>query len=298
MITFLSEIYIKFVELLNFGFHNYALSIMASALFIRLMMLPLTRTQIRSMKVMGIVQPYMKWMQDFYKNDRDNLGRRMMAFYSAFKFNPLSGCLPSIVFLIIVIAVWRALLNPYFIDATFLGAKLVYPTVVNAAYLYIKPLIDFDSPAIWWVKLLGSEYGIYLYALPFAALYIATTLLMSTYMRQMTGQQMTQDEDNPTVRVSLMMSKWMPIMFAFFAFIFPVGVMLYFIAQNIIMYLEYRYLPKTLKIEIDDERIEQWLREEDPDLARFIKKQKKEREERAKNRKNNRTKQATVPGKA
>ncbi|GEM_PF-5974649 len=298
MITFLSEIYIKFVELLNFGFHNYALSIMASALFIRLMMLPLTRTQIRSMKVMGIVQPYMKWMQDFYKNDRDTLGKRMMAFYSAFKFNPLSGCLPSIIFLVLIFAIWRALLDPYFVDVTFLGTKLVYPAVVNAAYIYVKPLIDFDSPSVLWLNLVGSELGIYLHALPFAGLYIATTLLMSAYLRQMTGQQAHMDEDNPSVRVSMFMSKWMPILFSFFAFIFPVGVMLYFIAQNIIMYLEYRYLPKTLKLEIDDERIEQWLRDEDPDLARFIRKQKKEREERAKNRKNNRAKQAAAPGKA
>jgi YidC/Oxa1 family membrane protein insertase len=77
----------------NVGF-SWGLSIIFLTFVIRLIILPLTFRQVRSMQALQRLQPEIKKLQARYKDDKQRLNQEMMKFYQEHKVNPLSSCLP------------------------------------------------------------------------------------------------------------------------------------------------------------------------------------------------------------
>ena len=94
--------------------HNYGFVIIAFTVLIRLVLWPLSKAQMQSMKNMQILQPKMKLLQDRYKSDPQKLQQEMMKLYQEHKVNPFSGCLPLIIQLPILIAMYGAINSPDF----------------------------------------------------------------------------------------------------------------------------------------------------------------------------------------
>jgi YidC/Oxa1 family membrane protein insertase len=69
--------------------------------------MPLTKKSIESQKKMQEVQPELKKIQEKYKHDKQLQGQKVMQFYKDKKVNPAGGCLPMIVQLIFLIALYR-----------------------------------------------------------------------------------------------------------------------------------------------------------------------------------------------
>jgi YidC/Oxa1 family membrane protein insertase len=73
---------------------SWGLSIIFLTFVIRLIILPLTFRQVRSMQALQRLQPEIKKLQARYKDDKQRLNQEMMKFYQEHKVNPLSSCLP------------------------------------------------------------------------------------------------------------------------------------------------------------------------------------------------------------
>jgi YidC/Oxa1 family membrane protein insertase len=73
---------------------SWGFSIIWLTFVIRLLILPLTFKQVRSMQSLQRLQPEMKRLQERYKEDKQRLNQEMMAFYKEHKVNPASACLP------------------------------------------------------------------------------------------------------------------------------------------------------------------------------------------------------------
>lgn len=108
---------------------NYGLGIILLTVVIRLAMWPLGVSQQRSMKMMQVLQPKLKAIQDRYKNDPQTMQRKMMEFYKEHKFNPMSGCFPLLIQMPIFILLYSALMSPQFIQIA-----------GNSQFLFIKRL--------------------------------------------------------------------------------------------------------------------------------------------------------------
>src|SRR5215208_5374556 len=78
-------------DTIGFG---WGASIIGLTVVIRLLILPLTFKQVRSMQALQRLQPEMKRLQARYKDDRQRLNQEMMKFYQEHKVNPLGSCLP------------------------------------------------------------------------------------------------------------------------------------------------------------------------------------------------------------
>src|SRR5438552_17403713 len=105
---------IKFSEGIMKFFHNavglsWGLSIIGLTMVIRLIILPLTFRQVRSMQALQRLQPQMKALQERYKDDKQRLNQEMMAFYKEHKVNPASACLPILLQLPFFIALFYML---------------------------------------------------------------------------------------------------------------------------------------------------------------------------------------------
>jgi YidC/Oxa1 family membrane protein insertase len=90
---------IKFSEGIMKFFHDqvgfgWGTSIIFLTFVIRLIILPLTFRQVRSMQALQRLQPKIKELQARYKDDKQRLNQEMMAFYKEHKVNPLGSCLP------------------------------------------------------------------------------------------------------------------------------------------------------------------------------------------------------------
>jgi len=83
-----------------FGFYylfgNLGWSIIAVTIIIRLVLMPLVWPSLKSAKKMQALQPKLKKLQEKYGKDKEGLAKAQMEFYKQEGVNPLSGCLPNI----------------------------------------------------------------------------------------------------------------------------------------------------------------------------------------------------------
>ncbi len=92
--------------------HNYGWDIVLLTLLIKIILFPTSISQVRSMEVMKVLQPKIKELQDKYKDNPQEMQRRMMELYREHKANPLGGCLPLLIQLPILFALFGLLRTP------------------------------------------------------------------------------------------------------------------------------------------------------------------------------------------
>jgi YidC/Oxa1 family membrane protein insertase len=89
--------------------HDYGLAILIVTVIIRILILPLMFKQLRYSKLMQEVQPEMQKIRENYKGNPQKMNEEMMKLYQKYKLNPVSGCLPILVQMPILIALYQAI---------------------------------------------------------------------------------------------------------------------------------------------------------------------------------------------
>ncbi|MFM7602104.1 MAG: membrane protein insertase YidC [Pseudanabaena sp.] len=129
---------------------NYGLAIIALTLVVRFVLFPVSANQLRSMRRMKIANPVMqqriKEVQERYKSDpakqQEELAKVNSANFKEFG-NPLSGCLPALIQLPILFALFATLRGSPFADINYsLNFQIAAPE--NAAQIQHQP---FTSPS-------------------------------------------------------------------------------------------------------------------------------------------------------
>lgn len=104
-----------FGYVLNFIYEiigNYGWAIILFTLILRLILLPLTYKQQVTMKKSAAIQEKLKTIQFKYRNNPEMLNQETMALYKREKMNPMSGCLSGIVQIIIFLSVFYLVSSP------------------------------------------------------------------------------------------------------------------------------------------------------------------------------------------
>ena len=176
--------------------HSWGWSIILLTVLIKMVLFPTTLKQIQAMNKMKLLQPKLKEIQEkYYKTNPEEYQRRTMELYKKENVNPFSGCLPLLIQIPILFAIFNLLQNPDYIanvikDASFLGLFLL--------------------------KDKGN--------LPLAILSGITTFFQQKLTTpNTTGNDQTQ-----------MMLYIMPVMFGFFTYQVNAGIGLYWVVSNIV----------------------------------------------------------------
>jgi YidC/Oxa1 family membrane protein insertase len=82
----------------------------------RLVVLPFTLRSMHGMREMQALQPYLKEVQEKYKDDRQRMQREQMALFQEHGVNPLSACLPLVFQFPVFIALYNLLRSSTFKD--------------------------------------------------------------------------------------------------------------------------------------------------------------------------------------
>lgn len=116
-----------FYDMLGVG---WGWSIVLLTILIKLILFPISIKQLRSMEGMKKIQPLLKKVQEKYKNDPQELQKKTMELYKAHNVNPLGGCLPMLIQIPFLWALFGMLRAPEqfnidFTTATFFGMNLL-----------------------------------------------------------------------------------------------------------------------------------------------------------------------------
>lgn len=277
---------------------DYGVAIILSALSIRILMLPLTRMQIRGMKAMQVLQPVMKVVQNYYPDKQDQ-SAKTMELYSKYKINPLAGCLPMLVQLPVLFGVYQALYDPSFAGKSFFGLQLLFPVNLGAARNLghgadLHDVIDVTvatlglQSQLWHVPtsipLVGGQIW-YLPALLLVVLYVLSSLGMQRYMKKVNAPDKSFEEaflaemkikelpSDPGQDFANQMQRsmgLMNVMIILFAFIFSSGALLYYIVQNCVMILEYTFLPRGMQLALDPKELKAFIKQPPPPIGQQV----------------------------
>lgn len=93
---------------------NYGVAVAIFTVLVRLVVLPLDYKSRQSMRAMSRVQPKMQELQKKYADDKEKLNKKMSELYKREHVNPLMGCLPMIIQLVLMIFMFTAMRNLMF----------------------------------------------------------------------------------------------------------------------------------------------------------------------------------------
>lgn len=117
-----------FGYVLNFIYgivNNYGIAIILFTILLKLIMLPISIKQQKTMKKSAKIQGQVKEIQDKYKNDPTRMNQEVMDLYKRENMSPFSGCLSSILQIILVISMF------YLVSRPLTYMKHVEPELIN-----------------------------------------------------------------------------------------------------------------------------------------------------------------------
>ena len=112
MFNFFANIFGYLLQLVYHLVNNYGLAIISFTVVIKILLLPLSIKQQRSMKKSAELNEKMKVLQFKYKNDPEKLNQEMMNLYKSENMSPFSGCLTSIVQFLLLISIFYLVRSP------------------------------------------------------------------------------------------------------------------------------------------------------------------------------------------
>ncbi len=196
--------------------HDLGVAIILLTIIIRVILYPLAKKQIESQKRMQELQPEIKRVQEKYKKDKEKQGKELMNLYKEKKVNPASGCLPLIVQIIFIIALYRALVAGInFSECKDLYSFVTCPETIKTGFLGI---LDLAKPSI------------FLAVLTAAAQFVQTKMMMGTVK---SAPEAGKGDFAQTMNKQMLYLG--PLLTLFIGARFPAGLPLYWLVMTLFM---------------------------------------------------------------
>lgn len=259
--------------------NNYGIAIIIFTVILKLVMLPISIKQQKTMKKSAKLQIKVKEIQEKYSNDQVRQSQEMMDLYKKENMSPFSGCLSSIIQFIIILSVF------YLVSKPLTYMKHVEPAILDNyaneiaassqdAMRYreiaiIKEKGTVDENVNLNMNFLGLDLSDVptqnykdwkVYVIP--ALYVITSII-STSLTMNTNKKSKEEkleeteeskekEQDAMEEMNKQMKFMMPIMTVSIALIAPLGLALYWFVSNLLMICERLVINKVVKEEEDE----------------------------------------------
>ncbi len=208
-------------------------AIIILTVLIRLLVWPFMATQLKSAKKMAELKPHLDELKNKHKNDKQALASAQMALYKEHGVNPAGGCLPSLIQIPIVIALYQTIF-------TFFSGTNGLSQINSALYPFLNKLQAVPDLNFLGVNLASkpadfAQVGTFILLVPvltallqFIQSKMMTPMAVKKYPSDSTEEKKEKEgmEDSMSA-VQSQMSYLMPLMVGYFAFQFPVGLAIY-----------------------------------------------------------------------
>lgn len=193
---------------------NWGWAIILLTVLVRLLLLPLTHVQFKSMARMQQLKPRIDELQVRYANDKERLQRELLNVYREAGVNPLGGCLPLLVQMPILIGLFIALQNAIELRGV---------------------------PFILWIQDLSIPDTVFtILGIPFnpLPLFMGATMWIQQKLTPMPSADPAQQQ------VMMMMPILMTVLF----YNFPSGLALYWSVQNVLSIAQQYYMMRVREV--------------------------------------------------
>ena len=203
-------VFVPLFNVLEKIFSNYGLLIIALVLIIKFALLPLTYKSYVSMAKMRILQPELNALKEKIGDDPAKQQQAQMKLYGEVGVSPLSGCVPVVATMPVLMAVF-----------------MLFPNLINLrqqSFLWANDLSTFDSIATlpFMIPLYGNHVSL------FTLLMTVSSIAYGYYNNQNTPDQTGQPIDMKK------MAYITPVIFMFVMNSLPAGMSFYYFISNIV----------------------------------------------------------------
>ncbi len=212
---------------------NFGAAILALTLLIRGVLLPVTLPTLRAAKKQRTVLPELTKLKKKYAGDKTQLAQKQLELYRRHGINPAAGCLPQIVQILVLIALYQAFIR-------ILGSgnrEAADPTTLNALLYSFLPSFREGVPLVTKLGYLDLAQPDPYYILPVLA--GAAQLLFSRLLLPQVGkmESLAKKTETPTddilYNMQGQMQYMMPLMTVFIGLRLPSGLVLYWLATTV-----------------------------------------------------------------
>ena len=257
--------------------NNYGIAIIIFTILLKLIMLPVSVKQQKTLKKSAKIQAKVKELQEKYNNDPVRLNQEMMDVYKQENMSPFSGCLSSIIQFIIILSIFFLVSKPLtymkHVDSDTItkyaqeiseetGEALRYEEIA-----IIKEKSREDSNVNLNMDFLGldlsdvptqnySDLKVFIIPVLYVLTSIASTKLTTSLNKKVEQEKEQKEtsgekakEEDAMEEMNRQMSLMMPIMSVSIALIAPLGLALYWLVSNILMIIERLIINKVCKEE-------------------------------------------------
>ncbi|CAF2160759.1 hypothetical protein HID58_025687 [Brassica napus] len=219
--------------------YSYGFAIILLTVLVKAATFPLTKKQVESAMAMKSLQPQIKAIQERYAGDQERIQLETARLYKLAGINPLAGCLPTLATIPVWIGLYRALSNVadegLLTEGFFWIPSLAGPTTVAArqsgsGISWLFPFIEGHPPLGWSDTL--------------AYLVLPLLLIFSQYLSIQIMQSSQPQSNDPAMKSSQAVTKFLPLMIGYFALSVPSGLSLYWLTNNILSTAQQVWLQK------------------------------------------------------
>jgi YidC/Oxa1 family membrane protein insertase len=237
---------------------NYGIVIILLTIIVRIVLVPLTISQTRSMAKMQKLQPELKELQKKYKDDKQKLQQETMEFYKKNNVNPLAGCLPLLLQMPVFFALFQALRTPSEIVTNVLGNFNLNGVVngIRTGLMTFLPNLDYSKFLAPTSGVANPNYNFLWLNLNTPDRYFILVILMVATM--FFSMKMTTTDTRQSKIMYIM-----PVVFGFISWQFPSGILLYWVTTNA-WSIGQQYLVNKL---VKKEKVKKELSQESASLA-------------------------------
>jgi len=209
--------------------HDLGIAIIVLTIIIKTALLPLTKKQIKSQKALQDLQPKIEEIKKKFKDKKDAMAKAMMDLYKKDKVNPFSSCLPLIIqlpFLWAVFRIFRTGLNGESLSLVY--SFIDKPEVLNTMAF---GLFDLAEPKNLILALMAA---------------VATfwqAKMMST--KKPAVKSKGAKDENIMAIMNKQMLFFMPVITFFISYQFPAGLALYWLTTTVLTGLQQMYIFKN-----------------------------------------------------
>lgn len=263
MINFIAEIFGTLIRVIyNLVGNNYGLSIVVFTILTKIILFPITYKQTKAMDEMSKLAPMEKEIREKYKGNKEKMSEELAEMYSKNKINPLGGCLPLLIQIPIIIAMFVIVKQPlkYIMQVPneqikeytmeYLNKEEVTDNEIQEKQIQIaneKKLINMrfmglnfgEIPANALSKNVETKASYYSLLIPILSLVFS---ILQIKQSQKTGN-LTDEQKQQQKTMNLMM----PLLSAYISYIMPLALGIYWLLGNILQIITQFIVNKMIK---------------------------------------------------
>ena len=261
-------------------FNNYGIAIIVFSIILRIILIPITIKQQKSLKKSAELQEEMKEIQRKYKNNPEKLNQETIDLYKREKLSPFAGCFSSIIQLVIILSVFWLVSQPLTYMKKDLDPQVIQDYKVQlqqegnqSTYSEIAIINRFgseDERVRLNMDFLGldlskvpsnnlSDWTVYIIPLLYVISSVVSIKITNSFNKKKKNEKkaitdgtevQNSGEPNELEAMEAMnknMMYMLPLMSVFIAFIAPLGLALYWFVINILVIIEKIIIDEIMK---------------------------------------------------